>query len=118
MKIEGASPELQEMTRKVFAVAEWICGSAPVYHEGSGWYKCGKPILAWFYLIGPRAKKHPANSILVTATKSDDRTAESAERIGNNMFGNPTPEFVVKAGDMDSFAGFLEFISRLYRARR
>jgi len=117
MRVEDADPELRDLTEKVFTVAEWLSGERPQYHEGSGWYKCGKPILAWFYLTGQRARKHPINSILVTATKSDEKSAESAERIGNNMFGAETPEFIVKSGDSHSLAGFLEFIGRIYKAR-
>ena len=117
MKIEAADPELEALVERVFSIVEWLVGERPWFHEGSGWYKAGEPILAWFYVVGPRAKKHPANSVLVTATKADARLAEVAQSTGNNMYGQQTPEYVVRCNDAENFAGFLEFIGRAYKAR-
>lgn len=114
MKIEAADPELRDLASKVFLVAEWLSGDKPIFQKSSGWYKCGDPILVWIYLTGRQAKKHPVNSILITATKSD---TESTERMGNNMYGIKSPEFVLKSGDLHSFACFLEFIGRVFKVR-
>ena len=117
MNLDAASPELRDLAVKVFKVVELLTGEVPTYHEGSKWYKFGTPIVAWFKLIGPKASKNPANSILVTATRVTDELEESSEQIGNNMFGNKTPEYVVQCNDPISFAGYLEFIGRAYKAR-
>lgn len=117
MKLDSADPELKELANQLFTVSEWLTGSTTVYQEGSGWYKCGKPILAWFYVVGPRARKHPPNSILVTATKSSAALEESSQKLGNNMYGSNTPEFVARPNDAVNFAEFLEFIGRAYKAR-
>ena len=116
MKLDDADPELKQLARQLFAVSEWLTGEKTIFHEGSGWYKCGQPILAWFYVVGPRAKKHPVNSILVTATKSSPALEESAQKMGNNMYGSNTPEFVARPNDPVNFAEFLEFIGRAYKA--
>jgi hypothetical protein len=117
MELAKAPPDLHALASKVFKVAELLCGDAPVFDVGSGWYKVGTPILVWFRLIGPAARKFPANSVQVAATQSVPELESSPDVIGNNMFGRPTPECVVKSTDAISFAGYLEFIGALYRAR-
>jgi hypothetical protein len=117
MKIEDANPELKQLTKQVFGVSEWLTSQKPIFDKGSGWYKCGKPIFAWFYVVGPRAKKHPANSILITATKSNAELEDASQKMGNNMFGENAPEFVARSNDPHNLAEFLEFIGRAYKAR-
>ena len=52
VRVEEVNDGLQEFAGRVFSVAECLRGET-VFHEGSGWYKCGTPILVWFYLVGP-----------------------------------------------------------------
>ena len=118
MELHKAPLELQALALKVLKVAELLCGDIPVFDAGSGWYKVGTPIIAWFRIIGPAARTFPANSIQVAATQSSPELESSSDAIGNNMFGKSTPEFVVQSSDSISFAGYLEFIGRAYKARR
>lgn len=118
MKVEDADPELQQLASRVFAVAEWLTEDETAFHEGSGWYKCGKPILVWFRLNGPKARKNPVNSIVVTATKPDESANAAGTSTGNNMYGVETPEIVVRSRESDSLAGFLQFIGRAYQVWR
>ena len=117
MELEKAPFELQALASKVFKVAEFLTGKAPEFNVGSGWYKFGSPIVAWFRIIGPAARKFPPNSIHIAATQSPPDLESSCEDFGNNMFGKQTPEFVVRLDDPNSFAGYLEFIGRAYKAR-
>jgi len=117
MEQHKAPPELQALASKVFKVAELLCGEVPVFDTGSGWYKVGTPIVAWFRIIGPAARSFPANSIHVAATQSSAELESLSDTIGNNMFGKPTPEFVVQSNNSISFADYLEFIARAYKAR-
>ena len=110
MKLDKAPPELQELASKVFKVAELLSGDSPTFEPSSGWYKFGSPIVAWFRVIGPTARKFPANSIQVSATQSTPDLESSSADIGNNVFGQQTPEFIVRLNDASSFAGYLEFI--------
>ncbi|WP_353226068.1 hypothetical protein [Salinisphaera hydrothermalis] len=117
MKAEDGDQDIQALARKVFEVVKLLIGEKPQFHQGSGWYKVGDPILAWFYVVGTRAKKHPPNSILITTTISDPELGTIASKLGNNMYGSETPEYVVVCNDSLNFAGFLQFIGRAYRAR-
>ena len=117
MELDKAPPELQALASKVIKVAELLCGDVPAFDVGSGWYKVGSPIMAWFRVVGPAARKFPANSIQVVATQSSPELESSSDAMGNNMFGKPTPEFVVQSSNSMSFAGYLEFIARAYKSR-
>ena len=117
MKAEDGDHDIQTLARRVFGVVGLLTGDEPEFHQGSGWYKVGEPILAWFYVVGTRAKKNPPNSILVTATKPDGELSALASKLGNNMYGSETPEYVVTCNDSLNFAGFLQFIGRAYTAR-
>ena len=117
MRLETADATLRQLAERVFRTAEWLTGEQTVYHQGSGWYKCGTPILAWFYLVGPGAKKNPINSIVVTATRPDESNRGAGSQQGNNMFGVETPELVVRPDDAGSLAEYLEFIAKAYRIR-
>ena len=89
MKIDKADPGLRQLTDKVFSISEWLTGQPPVYDESSGWYKCGKPILAWYYVVGPKAKKNPANSILIAAAKSNTHLEDASTKMGNKGLRAP-----------------------------
>jgi len=117
VKIEDADPELKQLALQVFSVSEWLTSQKPIFDEGSGWYKCGKPIFAWFYVVGPRAKKNPPNSIVIAATKSNASLKDASQKMGNNMFGESALEFVAKPNDPHNYAELLEFIGRAYKAR-
>lgn len=117
MELDKAPPELQALASKVFKVAELLSGDAPTFDTGSGWYKFGSPIVAWFRIIGPTARTFPPNSVQVSATQSTPDLEASSLGVGNNMFGEKTPEFVVRLNDPMSFAEYLEFIGRAYKAR-
>lgn len=117
MKLEDADDGLREIAERAFHVAAWLSGSTVELHEGSGWYKCGNPILVWFYLVGPTGRKNPPNSILVTATQPDSTNRGRSVRLGNNMFGEGVPEMVLRRDDQGTFADYLEFVARVYRKR-
>ena len=117
MKIEDANPELKQLAKQVFNVSEWLTAQKPIFDKGSSWYKCGRPIFAWFYVVGPRAKKHPPNSIVIASTKSNVTLEDGSQEMGNNMFGESAPEFVAMPNNRQNFVEFLDFIGRAYRAR-
>lgn len=117
MRVEDANNELQDLAARIFSVREWLTGEKAIFHERSGWYKCGTPILVWFYIVGLRARKNAPNSIVVTTTKVDEQAEALGQILGNNMYGDQTPEMVVKSGDSVSLVDFLQFIGRAYKVK-
>ncbi len=116
MKIEDTDPPLRELAARIRSVAEWLTGQKVEFHAGSGWYKAGKPIFIWFRVVGPKGSKFQ-NSVLVTATMQEEKLAESADQVGNNMFGKESYEAAVRVGHPEDLAACLEFVGRAYRAR-
>ena len=118
MHADKADPALRSLFDHVSHTLIGLTGSAPVHHgETTGtnvdWYVVGDdPQFVWFRLIG-HGRSNPSNSILF-AVPADKRYHAFNAVPGNDWWGKPSSNLIVKAGSCSDFANLLGYLRERY----
>src|SRR5687768_1954010 len=100
MLLDNVDSDLQQLGRRLFKVVRDLSGSEPELESSSGWYKAASAdgVFAYFYFLGPRARRYPPNSLHLVAKWDESLNRPDVEASNNWFGGHPSADLIVKPG--------------------
>jgi hypothetical protein len=116
MWLEQSDGTVRRLGESLFSLIEDLAGQPPTPLARSGWYRVGSGRKAVLYLriVGPRARRYPSNSLLLS-TKWDDRLDRKGVERENNWFGSaPSADLSVHPADDEQVRAAEEFVRKAF----